>query len=81
MNTIKESNYTFGAMKRSEFHHLFKKVKTKSVHFTQANNHFEFKRAFYHHVLGIAIDRKLAPLYADLFMSKIEDKYVYTYPQ
>ena len=40
------------------------------------NNHFEFN----HQPSGTAMGTKLAPSYANLFMSKFEDKYVYTYP-
>ena len=44
------------------------------------NNHFEFNGEFYHQLSGTAMGTKLAPSYANLFMSKFEDKYVYTYP-
>ena len=44
------------------------------------NNHFEFSGTFYHQVSGTAIGTKLAPSYANLFMRKFEEKYVYTYP-
>ena len=45
------------------------------------NNHFEFNGEFYHQLSGTAMGTKLAPSYANLFMTKFEDKYVYTYPQ
>ena len=44
------------------------------------NNDFEFKRAHYHQVSGTAMGAKLVPSFANLFMSKIEGKHVYTYP-
>ena len=44
------------------------------------NNHFEFNVEFYHQLSGTAIGTKLTPPYANLFMAKFEDKYVYTYP-
>ena len=43
------------------------------------NNHFEFNGTFYHQVPGTAMGTKLAPSYANLFMTKFEEKYVYTY--
>ena len=46
-----------------------------------ANNHFEINRVFYHQVSGTVMCTKLASSYANLFMSKFEDKYVYTYPR
>ena len=45
------------------------------------NNHFEFNGTYYHQLSGTAMGTKLAPSYANLFMSSFEDKYVYTYPQ
>ena len=45
------------------------------------NNHFEFNGEFYHQLSGTAMGTKLAPSYANLFMTKFEDKYVYTHPQ
>ena len=45
------------------------------------NNHFEFNGEFYHQLSGTAMGTKLAPSYANLFMTKFEDKYAYTYPQ
>ena len=45
------------------------------------NNHFEFNGMYYHQLSGTAMGTKLAPSYANLFMSTFEDKYVYTYPQ
>ena len=45
------------------------------------NNHFEFNGKYYHQLSGTAMGTKLAPSYANLFMSTFEDKYVYTYPQ
>ena len=46
------------------------------------NNHFEleFNGEFYHQLSGTAMGTKLAPSYANLFITKFEDKYVYTYP-
>ena len=44
------------------------------------NNHFEFNGKHYHQVSGTAMSTKLAPSYANLFMTKFEEKYVYTYP-
>ena len=44
------------------------------------NNHFEFSGEFYHQLSGTAMGTKLAPSYANLFMTKFEHKYVYTYP-
>ena len=44
------------------------------------NNHFEFNGKHYHQVSGTAMGTKLAPSYANLFMAKFEEKYVYTYP-
>ena len=44
------------------------------------NNHFNFNGKHYHQVSGTAMGTKLAPLYANLFMTKFEEKYVYTYP-
>ena len=45
------------------------------------NNHFEFNGKHYHQMSGNAMGTKLAPSYANLFMTKFEEKYVYTYPQ
>ena len=44
------------------------------------NNHLEFNGEFYHQLSGTAMGTRLAPSYANLFMTKFEDKYVYTYP-
>ena len=44
------------------------------------NNNFEFNGKHYHQVSGTAMDTKLAPSYANLFMTKFEEVYVYTYP-
>ena len=44
------------------------------------NNHFEFNGKYYHQMSGTAMGTKLAPSYANLFMTKLEEKYVYTYP-
>ena len=44
------------------------------------NNHFEFNGKHYHQVSGTAMGTKLAPSHANLFMTKFEEKYVYTYP-
>ena len=45
------------------------------------NNHFEFNGIYYQQMSGTAMGTKLAPSYANLFMTKSEEKYVYTYPQ
>ena len=44
------------------------------------NNYFEFNGKHYHQMSGTAMGTKLAPSYANLFMTKFEEKYVYTYP-
>ena len=44
------------------------------------NNHFEFNGTFCHQVSGTAMGTKLTPSYANLFITKFEEKYVYTYP-
>ena len=44
------------------------------------NNHFEFSGKYYHQLSGTAMGTKLAHSYANLFMTKSEEKYVYTYP-
>ena len=44
------------------------------------NNHFEFYGKQYHQLSGTAMGTTLAPSYANLFMTKFEEKYVYTYP-
>ena len=44
------------------------------------NNHFEFNGKHYHQESGTAMGTKLAPSYANLFMTKFGQKYVYTYP-
>ena len=44
------------------------------------NNHFEFNLKHYHQVSRTAMCTKLTPSYANLFMTKFEEKYVYTYP-
>ena len=43
------------------------------------NNHFEFNGEFYHQLSGTAMGTKLAPSYANLFMTKFEDEYIYIY--
>ena len=42
------------------------------------NYHFEFNGLFYRQVAGTAMGRKLEPSYPNLFMTKFEEKYVYT---
>ena len=42
------------------------------------NNHIDFNGKHYHQVSGTAMGTKLAPWYANLFMTKFEVKYVYT---
>ena len=44
------------------------------------NNYFEFIGTYYHQMSGTAMGTKWAPSYANLFMTKFEEKYVYTYP-
>ena len=44
------------------------------------NNLFEFNGKHYHQVSGTVMGTKLAPSYAKLFMTKFEEKHVYTYP-
>ena len=44
------------------------------------NHHFEFNGKYYNQLSGIAMGTKLASSYANLFMTKFEEKYVYTYP-
>ena len=44
------------------------------------NNHFELNGTYYHQVSGPAMGTKMAPSYANLFMTRFEGKYVYTYP-
>ena len=43
------------------------------------NNYFDFNGKHYHQKSGTAMDTKLAPSYANLFMSKFEQAHVYTY--
>ena len=44
------------------------------------NDHFEFNGTYYHQVSGTAMGTLLEPSYTSLFMTKFEEKYVYTYP-
>ena len=44
------------------------------------NNHFELNGKHYHQMSGTAMGKTLAPSYANLFMNKSEEKYVYSYP-
>ena len=44
------------------------------------NNYFQFNGKYYHQVLGTAMDTKLAPSYANLFITKFGENYVYPYP-
>ena len=44
------------------------------------NSHFEYNGKYYHQLSGTAMGTKLAPSYANIFMTKFEEKYVYTYP-
>ena len=53
---------------------------TELLELVLTNNHFECNGEFYHQLSGMAMGTKLAPSYANLFMTKFEDKYVYTYP-
>ena len=43
------------------------------------NNYFDFNGKNYHQISGTAMGTKLAPSYANLFMTKFEQNYVYTY--
>ena len=43
------------------------------------NNYFDFNGKHYHQKSGTAMSTKLAPSYANLFMSKFEQDHVYTY--
>ena len=43
------------------------------------NNYFDFNCKHYHQKSGTAMGTKLAPSYANLFMSKFEQDHVYTY--
>ena len=38
------------------------------------NNYFEFEDKIYHQKLGTAIGTKFAPSFANIFMSKLEEK-------
>ena len=44
------------------------------------NNDIEFNGTYYHQVSGTAMGSNLAPSYANLLMTKFEEKYVYTFP-
>ena len=52
----------------------------KLLELVLTNNHFAFNGEFYHQLSGTAMGTKLAPSYANLFMTQFEDKYAYTYP-
>ena len=43
------------------------------------NNYFDFNGKHYHQISGTAMGTKLAPSYANLFMTKFEQNHVYTY--
>ena len=43
------------------------------------NNYFDFNDKYYYQISGTAMGTKLAPSYANLFMTKFEQNYVYTY--
>ena len=53
---------------------------TELLEVVLTNNHFEFNSKHHHQVSGTATGTKLAPSYANLFLTKFEEKYVYTYP-
>ena len=53
---------------------------TELLELVLTNNHFEFNGEFYHQLSGTAMGTKLATSYSNLFMTKFEDKYVFTYP-
>ena len=44
------------------------------------NNHFEFNGKLYHQVSGTAMGTKLSHSYTNVFMTKVEEEYVCTYP-
>ena len=52
----------------------------KLLELVLTNNHFEFNGKYYHQLSGTAMGTKLAPSYANLFVTKFEEKHVYTYP-
>ena len=43
------------------------------------NNYLDFNGEHYHQISGTAMGTKLAPSYANLFMTKFEQNHVYTY--
>ena len=43
------------------------------------NNYFDFNGKHYHQISGTAMGTKVAPSYANLFMTKFEESHVYTY--
>ena len=43
------------------------------------NNYFDFNDKHYHQISGTTMGTKLAPSYANLFMTKFEQNHVYTY--
>ena len=49
---------------------------TELLEIVLTNNHFEFDGTFYHQISGTAMGTKLAPSYANLFITKFEEKYV-----
>ena len=49
------------------------------LHVVLTNNYFDFNGKHYHQKSGTAMGTKLAPSYANLFMTKFEQIHVYTY--
>ena len=43
------------------------------------NNYFEFEDKIYHQILGTAIGTKFAPSFANIFMSKLEERMISEY--
>ena len=53
---------------------------TELLELVLTNNHVEFNGKYYHQLSETAMGTKLACSYANLFMTKFEEKFVYTYP-
>ena len=52
---------------------------TELLEVVLTNNYFDFNGKYYHQKSGTAMGTKLAPSYANLFMTKFEQIHVYTY--
>ena len=52
---------------------------TELLEVVLTNNYFDFNGKHYHQVSGTAMGTKLAPSYANLFMTKSEENHVHTY--